>query len=99
VAEALQIGVELGAVMPLLYSLPVAALLRLDEGEAEQGVELYTCVARHGFVANSTWFRDLIGQPIAAAAASLPAGVAELARERGRSRDLEATAARLLAAW
>jgi predicted ATPase/DNA-binding SARP family transcriptional activator len=99
VAEALQIGVELGAVMPLLYSLPVAALLRLDEGEAEQGVELYACVARHGFVANSTWFRDLIGQPIAAAAASLPAGVAELARERGRSRDLEATAARLLAAW
>jgi hypothetical protein len=47
-------------------------------------------------VANSRWYEDVAGNSIAAAAATLPPKVVAAARERGRARDLEATARELL---
>jgi len=48
-------------------------------------------------VANSRWFDDVVGKQIATVAASLPPAAAAAAQERGRSRDLWATVAELLA--
>ena len=67
------------------------ALLLADRGEAERSVELYALASRYGYVANSRWFEDVFGRPIAAAAASLPPEVVAVAKERGRGRDLLAT--------
>jgi tetratricopeptide (TPR) repeat protein len=74
-----------------MTALAATALLLADEGEAERGVELYALALRYPYVANSCWFEEVIGRHIAAAAAALPAGIAEAARERGRERDLAAT--------
>jgi hypothetical protein len=47
-------------------------------------------------VAHSQWFEQIIGQHIAAAAASLLAEVVEAARGRGRDLDLDVTVAQWL---
>jgi predicted ATPase/DNA-binding SARP family transcriptional activator len=99
VVQALQIGMDLGAFMPLIYGLPTAALLLADQGAVDRAVEVYACVSRYGFVANSCWFEDLVGQQIEAAAAALPAEVVTAARERGQGRDLQAVVTELLAEW
>jgi tetratricopeptide (TPR) repeat protein len=96
VTEALHTGVELGGFMPMMYGLPVAALLLADQGAVERAVEVYACASRYGFVANSRWFEDVVGQPLRAMAASLPAEAVESAQERGRLEDWDAMAARLL---
>lgn len=89
VKEALEIGVELGAVMPLLYGLPVAALLLLDAGFADRAREVYAAVSQYEFVAKSRWFQDIVGRSLGA----------EAAGERGPAPSLEGLAVDLLAAW
>ena len=69
----------------------------LDEGHTERGLELYALALRHPFVANSRWFEDVVGKRVAEVAAGLPAEVVAAAVERGRSRDVDATIAELLA--
>jgi hypothetical protein len=96
-SEAFGVATALGAFMPLIYGLPLAALLLADAGEDERAVEVYGLASRHGYVANSRWFEDVAGRRISDVAASLPPGVVAAAQGRGRARDLEATAAELLA--
>jgi hypothetical protein len=67
-----------------------------DQGQPERAVELYALVSRHAYVANSRWFEDMAGRHIAAVAATLPLEVVTAAQERGRARDLWATAEELL---
>jgi DNA-binding SARP family transcriptional activator/predicted ATPase len=95
--HAFQTANELGAVSPLLLTLPAMALLLADQGENERGVELYALASRYPFVAKSRWFEDVVGQQIAAIAATLPAERVAALEERGQARDLEATASELLA--
>jgi phosphotransferase system glucose/maltose/N-acetylglucosamine-specific IIC component len=95
--EALQIGADLGAFMPVLYALPAAALLLADRGAAERAVEVYACASRYGFVADSCWFEALTAGPVAEAAALLPARVVGAARARGEAQDWDTMAAGLLA--
>jgi len=95
-SEALRAIIEIGTRLPLLFALPLAALLLADQGEKEQAVAVYALASRYPFVANSRWFEDVVGQPIAAIAATLPSDVVAAAQERGRARDLEATVAELL---
>jgi predicted ATPase/DNA-binding SARP family transcriptional activator len=97
VVEALQIGADLGAFMPVLYALPAAALLLADRGAAERAVEVYACASRYGFVADSCWFEALTAGPVAEAAALLPARVVGAARARGEAQDWDTMAAGLLA--
>jgi hypothetical protein len=52
--------------------------------------------ARYPDVADLHWFEDVAGREIAAAAEALPPEVAAAAQERGRARDLWATAEELL---
>jgi hypothetical protein len=95
--QALRFATETRAVPPLLYALPGMALLLADEGEGEHGAELYALASRYPFVANSRWFEDVAGRHIAAATAALPPDAVAAAGERGRTRDLWATAEELLA--
>jgi predicted ATPase/DNA-binding SARP family transcriptional activator len=96
VAQALEAGVELEAFMPVMYGLPVAALLLADQGAVDRAVEVYACASHYGFVANSRWFEDVAGQQLRTMAASLPTEAVELAEEQGRSRDWDVMAAELL---
>ena len=80
-----------------MLALPATALLLADRGEAERAVELYALASRDPFVAHSRWFEDVAGVRIAAVAAALPPDVVAAAQERGRARDLWATARELLA--
>jgi DNA-binding SARP family transcriptional activator/predicted ATPase len=94
--QALEVVSETGVVPTLLWTLPAAALLLADQGAGERAVELYALASRHGLVAQSRWFEDVAGRDIDAIAASLPPDVVAAAEERGRARDLEATAEGLL---
>jgi hypothetical protein len=73
------------------------ALLRADQGEAEQAVELHALGSRYPEVANGRYFQDVFGERIAAVAATLPPDVVAAAEVRGRARDLDATIAELIA--
>jgi len=94
---ALVLALESGVVPPLLWALPATALLLADEGKIERAVELYALASRHPFVANSRWFEDIAGKALSEVAATLPKNQIAVLQERGRVRDLEATAAELLA--
>jgi hypothetical protein len=81
---------------PLLLSLAAVSLLLADAGQAERAVEIFALASRYDYVANSRWFEDVIGNHIAAAAATLPPEVVAAAQERGKARDLWETAQELL---
>jgi tetratricopeptide (TPR) repeat protein len=95
--EALRLYSRNGELGLLLLLLPAVALLLADRGEVERAVELYALVSRYPYVANAQWFEDAAGKHIAAAAVTLPPDVVVAAQERGRARDLMATAKELLA--
>ena len=80
----------------LLYGLSAIARFHAYHGETHRAVELYALALRYPHVANSRWFEDVAGKPIAAVAATLPPDVVAAAQERGRARDLWATAQELL---
>jgi len=94
--EALQTTTKIGAFLPLLFAIPLAALLAADRGEKKRAVELYTLASRYSFVANSRWCEDVFGRHIKAVAATLPSDVVAAAQARGRSSDLWAAAKALI---
>ena len=95
--RALELALKSGVVPPLLWALPAMALLLAGEGEIERAVELYALASRYPLIAQSRWFADVAGEHLAAVAATLPKNQVAFLQERGRARDLEATAAQLLA--
>jgi len=94
--EALRTGIDIHAYFPLVFGLPLIALLLVDEGQVEHAVEVYAAASSQPLVANSIWFEDVAGQYITAAAKTLPPDIVAAAQERGRSRDLWETAGELL---
>jgi hypothetical protein len=60
-------------------------------------VEVYALSSRYPLVAKSRWFEDVVGNRIAEVAATLPTERVAILQERGRARDLEATAIELRA--
>jgi tetratricopeptide (TPR) repeat protein len=95
-ARAARAGVDRGALPSLAYSLPVAALLLLDEGKTERALEAWESARCLPCVANSRWFEEVVGRPVAAAAEALPPDIAAAARERGKAGDPQATLGKLL---
>jgi hypothetical protein len=65
--------------------------------KVERAVELYALASRYPFVAQSRWFADVTGDTLAEIAATLPAERVVILQESGRTRDMEATVAELLA--
>jgi len=100
--QALSLAFDTHNTPTALYALPAAALLRLDgpgglgQPDIEGAIELYALASRYPFVANSSWFEDVVGREIAAAAKALPSEIVAHAQERGRARDLWATVEELL---
>jgi hypothetical protein len=94
--HAFEIARESETVLPLMWSLPATALLLSDEGQKERAVELYALSSRYPLVAKSRWFAEVVGNTLAEVAATLPAERVAVLKERGRTRDLEATIAELL---
>ena len=70
--------------------------LLAEWGEPERAVELYALASRYPYVGESRFWEDAVGRHIAAAAESLPPDVVSAAQERGKARDLWATAEELL---
>jgi tetratricopeptide (TPR) repeat protein len=82
--------------LQLVEMLPAAALILAAKEEEERAVELYGLASRYPYVANSRWFEDVAGKPMAAAAAALPSDVVAEAQQRGQALELQATVAALL---
>ncbi|MFQ5854241.1 MAG: BTAD domain-containing putative transcriptional regulator [Anaerolineae bacterium] len=90
--ESLQTAIEIGAFIPLLFAIPLAALLAADRGERKRAVELYTLASHYAFVADSRWCNDVFGQHISNVATALPPEAATAAQGREQARDLWAAA-------
>jgi tetratricopeptide (TPR) repeat protein/transcriptional regulator with XRE-family HTH domain len=86
-SKCLEHVAKMGSFRMAVHALPCIALLEADQGNIERSVELYALASRYGYIANSKWFDNLVGQQIKAMASSLPVEAREAAEERGRSLD------------
>jgi tetratricopeptide (TPR) repeat protein len=89
---ALRSGIEIHSMTPIMYCLPAAALLAVDDGRLERAMELYGLAQQFGHIANSSWFEEVACRELDGELASLPPEVAKAAKTRGRELDLWATA-------
>ncbi len=96
-SAGLQTASEIGAFIPLLFALPLAALLSADHGNKKEAVVLYALASKYPFIATSRWCEDLFDRHIATVAATLPPDVVAAAQEQGKARNIWATAEDLLA--
>jgi hypothetical protein len=97
-AVALQAYANSGDLLAAVpYVFPTASLYFARLGEVERSIELYAAASGHPWVARSVWHQEVIGKPIAEAAATLPSDVARAAEERGQALAWEATVLELLA--
>ena len=99
VVQALRWAADRGSFLALAEVLPATARLLLEQDEMARAVEIYELACTLPHVGNSQWYADVVGKPIAEAAASLPPDVVAAARERGRARDMQATLEELIAEW
>ncbi|MCB0133661.1 MAG: hypothetical protein KDD75_00945, partial [Caldilineaceae bacterium] len=60
----------------------------LARDEVETAVELYALAASTPHVANSRWYARVIGEPVRAASARLPADAVRAAQARGAALSL-----------
>jgi predicted ATPase/DNA-binding SARP family transcriptional activator len=86
--ESLETATEIGSFLPLLFAMPLAALLSAYRGHKEQAIELYALASRYSFVGNSFWFRSVVGQPMMIVASALPTDTVAAAQVRGASRTM-----------
>jgi len=95
--QALQIGAELHSYPALSFTLPSAALLLVTTGKTERAFELCGLIDEKAMCGKTPWFEDVAGREIRQLAAQrLSPEYMQAAYERGRQRDLFATAAELL---
>jgi predicted ATPase len=94
--SALRSGIEFRSMTPIMYCLPVAALLTADEGRPERAIELYGLAQQFGHITHSRWFEEVACRELEEVRASLPPEVAMAAEARGRELDLWSTADDLL---
>jgi tetratricopeptide (TPR) repeat protein len=97
---SLQICLEIReSFLQLMALIPVIARVLTDgedAGQKERAVELWAMAQALPFVGNSQLFADLLSQPLAKAAAELPAEVVAAAQVRGQELDWWQTAETLL---
>jgi len=93
--RALRLALAVKTFVSLAFVLPGIALLftGLEEKQV-RAVTLYALASRYPMIANSRWFADVVGRPVAAVA--LPPDVVAAAEERGRALDWEETLAALV---
>jgi len=86
--QCLEGAIKTRSFMPAIQALPAIALLAIDQGNIEWGVDVYALACTYPFISNSKWFEDMAGKPISVAAAQLPKEVVEAASSRGKALDL-----------
>jgi predicted ATPase len=96
VVAALRIALETHARFMVIQALWAPALLLADDDAPERAIELYTLAERE-FPRDDPWRAAVYQRELTAVAAALPAEAAAAAQERGRARELWATARELLA--
>jgi predicted ATPase/DNA-binding SARP family transcriptional activator len=94
--QGLRVAIAAQPLNSMRFELPVMALILAGEGQLERAVEFYAAALQSPYIANSRWFEDIAGRHIRELAASLPPDVVAAAEQRGRARDLLATAQELL---
>lgn len=94
--EALEMSVDDRIWFTAIKCIPLAALLALTQGQAEQAVELYALGLCVPHIANSPWYEEVAGRHVQTAAQVLPPLVVDLAQGRGRARDLWMTVEEVL---
>jgi hypothetical protein len=100
--SAIQVGMELGSIEPILYALPAFVWMLAMQGETELAIEVRTLALREYPTTYNTRWLEHITDPFPSPhriGAALPRRVIAQARSRGRARDLWATAEELFAAW
>lgn len=95
--EALRLGVEANAFLPITITLSGIALLLVRKGDLEVAIELWTLLSRYPLISAGQLFEDTVGRKLADAAAALPPETVAAAEERGLARQLNTTAAEMLA--
>jgi hypothetical protein len=89
--EALQLTIKIGNIRPAVHGILVAALIRADQGELRQAVELYALASSFPFAGNSRWCHDVAGWYLASVAASMPPDASAVAYAHGQTRDIWVT--------
>ncbi|MFQ5615058.1 MAG: tetratricopeptide repeat protein [Anaerolineales bacterium] len=95
--DALWTAIEIRAFIPLLFAVPVVALLLSVRGETERAFRVYRQACRFPLVANSGLFADLVGRHLPDIIDSPPAE--DASQETDHRGALWATGAQLLAKW
>ena len=62
VSRSLRWAIEREDVQTISMTLPLAALLLADRGEAERAVALYALACQHPRIADSRWYADVVGR-------------------------------------
>jgi predicted ATPase/DNA-binding CsgD family transcriptional regulator len=57
--EALRTALDIGAFIPLLFAIPLAALLAADRRDKNGANNLYALASRFSFVTHSRWYSDV----------------------------------------
>ena len=96
ILEALQIATDIKNYLALMYALPAAALLMVDNNKIEQAVEIIALVKQYPLLARSRWMDDTATQVVESAAAVLAPDVVKVAQAHGRSLDMWESAAQIL---
>ncbi len=94
--EALEINRKTHGMFSANLCLPAAAVMLSRAGEVEKAIEVQAMMLRIPAISGSQWYEDTCWRYITRAAADLPPEVIQARRERGRQRDLFATAEELL---
>ncbi|MCB0083528.1 MAG: hypothetical protein KDE47_21450, partial [Caldilineaceae bacterium] len=93
----LRMALVVRTILPLMEALPAIVKLLVIQEEPLLAVEIHTMAMQMPGLKQSSAFEHLVGVSGIAAADQLPPEIAAAAQERGRQRDLWATAAELLA--
>lgn len=93
--RALDLGMSARATAAALLTVVGIAALLMREGEVERPLELLALVLHHS--STWRWTKDRAAPLVAQLKAALPPDLFAAAQERGRARDMEATAQELLA--
>jgi predicted ATPase/DNA-binding CsgD family transcriptional regulator len=62
--DALRTALDIGAFIPLLFAIPLTALLAVDRRDKNGAVKLYALASRFPFVTHSRWYSDVFGRYI-----------------------------------
>lgn len=95
VVKALVSGIEYRSIYPVIYCLPLTALLIAESGGPARGLEIYGLAQQFAHIKNSYWFETIACLQLEKVRATLEADVALAAEIMGQKLDLWKTVDKL----